>query len=100
MEVNNVSGTIMLVADIQAKRCRKIFLVEGIITTGVGLIVLAVFSIDRIKILSTEEHNLAISRIQRDKVGTDTVGPKEKTTWKLIWRSFSINVRVYNLPPF
>ncbi|TEB22529.1 MFS general substrate transporter [Coprinellus micaceus] len=70
---------------------RKIFLIEGLITTVFGLVLLFFVPEDpsKSKLLSPEERALAVARIDADRfVKTD--GKTEKTTWKLVWRSFNI----------
>ncbi|KAJ7759145.1 MFS general substrate transporter [Mycena metata] len=74
------------------KSWRKIFLVEGIITTGIGLICFVIIPTDpqRTRMLTPEEKALALARIDADQV-VRTYGRKEPTTLKLILRSFNIN---------
>ncbi|KAJ6498298.1 MFS general substrate transporter [Mycena vulgaris] len=74
------------------KSWRKIFLVEGIITTGIGLLCFVIIPTDpqRTRMLTAEEKALALARIDADQV-VRTYGRKEPTTFKLIWRSFNIN---------
>ncbi|KAF8216668.1 MFS general substrate transporter [Mycena galopus ATCC 62051] len=74
------------------KSWRKIFLVEGIITTGIGLLCFIIIPTDpeRTRMLSPEEKALALARIDADQV-VRTQGRKEPTTFKLIWKSFNIN---------
>ncbi|KAJ6519085.1 MFS general substrate transporter [Mycena sanguinolenta] len=77
------------------KSWRKIFLVEGIITTGFGLLCFFIIPTDpeRTRMLNAEERALALARIDADQV-IPTQGRKERTTLKLIWKSFNINVSI------
>ncbi|KAJ7753116.1 MFS general substrate transporter [Mycena maculata] len=77
------------------KSWRKIFLVEGIITTGIGLLCFIVIPTDpaRTHMLTDEERALALARIDADQV-VRTHGQKEPTTLKLVWRAFNINTTV------
>ncbi|KAF5320361.1 hypothetical protein D9611_011272 [Ephemerocybe angulata] len=72
------------------KTWRKIFLVEGIITTVFGLVLLLIVPGDpsKSKILNAAERRLALARIDADQV-IKTQGQKEKTTLKLVLRSFN-----------
>ncbi|KAJ7105461.1 MFS general substrate transporter [Mycena crocata] len=74
------------------KSWRKIFLIEGIMTTGIGLLCFVIIPTDpqRTRMLSAEEKSLALARIDADQV-VRTYGRKEPTTFGLIWRSFNIN---------
>ncbi|KAF7370378.1 MFS general substrate transporter [Mycena sanguinolenta] len=74
------------------KSWRKIFLIEGIITTGFGLLCFFIIPTDpeRTHMLNAEERALALARIDADQV-VSTQGRKERTTLKLIWKSFNIN---------
>ncbi|KAJ7255458.1 MFS general substrate transporter [Mycena haematopus] len=74
------------------KSWRKIFLIEGIITTGIGLLCFFIIPTDpeRTRMLTAEEKALALARIDADQI-VRTQGRKERTTFKLIWRSFNIN---------
>ncbi|KAH7324170.1 major facilitator superfamily transporter [Stachybotrys elegans] len=74
---------------------RIIFLVEGIITVGVGIISLYLFPADpsRTRILNEEERALAIARIFHDQ--PDIQDHKEKISWSLIKRGvLNVNVMV------
>ena len=76
----------------------QIFLIEGLITTVFGLLLLFFVPEDpsKSKLLSPEERALAVARIDADRfVKTD--GKTEKTTWKLVWRSFNIMVGILPL---
>ena len=42
--------------------------------------------------LNEEERELALRRIDADRT-VKSHGAKERTTWKLIWRSLNFNVR-------
>ncbi|KAF6742091.1 major facilitator superfamily domain-containing protein [Ephemerocybe angulata] len=72
------------------KTWRKIFLIEGIITTVFGLVLLLIVPEDpsKSKILNAAERKLALARIDADQV-IKTQGKKEKTTLKLVLRSFN-----------
>ncbi|KAJ7180788.1 MFS general substrate transporter [Mycena filopes] len=74
------------------KSWRKIFLVDGIITTGIGLACFIIIPTDpqRTRMLNPEEKVLALARIDADQV-VRTYGRKEPTTTRLILRSFNIN---------
>ncbi|XP_006461471.1 hypothetical protein AGABI2DRAFT_185708 [Agaricus bisporus var. bisporus H97] len=72
-------------------RWRKIFFVEGIVTIGIGLCLLVVIPEDirTTKMLNESERAMAIARVNADApVKVD--GMKEKSTWKLVLRSFNI----------
>ncbi|TFK23380.1 MFS general substrate transporter [Coprinopsis marcescibilis] len=72
------------------KTWRKIFLIEGVITTIFGLVLLFILPEDPTKsrLLTEEERKLALARIDADQV-IKTKGKKEKTTWPLILSSFN-----------
>jgi hypothetical protein len=83
----------------------QIFLVEGIITTLFGILLFFILPDDPVKsrLLSPEERRMVIARKIRDnahlarKDATASGahgGEPEKTTWKLVLRSFSFIVRV------
>lgn len=69
-------------------RWRKIFLIEGIITTGFGIFLLFFMPGDpsTTRMLNEEERKLAIARIDADQA-VKTGGQKEPTSLKLIWQS-------------
>lgn len=71
----------------------QIFLIEGLITTIFGLILLFFVPEDpsKSKLLTPEERALAVARIDADRI-VKSQGQLEKTTWKLVWRSFNIMV--------
>jgi len=73
------------------KRWRKIFFVEGIITLAIGFALLFIMPDDprKTKMLNESERSLAIARINADAT-VKTDGVKEKTTLKLILRSFNL----------
>ncbi|WQF82900.1 Putative major facilitator superfamily, MFS transporter superfamily [Colletotrichum destructivum] len=72
---------------------RNIFLVEGIITVGVGIISLYLFPADpsKTRIFNEEERSLAMARIFHDQPAIRE--HKEKITWGLIKRGV-VNVNV------
>ena len=74
---------------------RKIFLVEGIITTGIGTICLFIIPADPeiSRLLTNDERTLALNRIAADRV----VGNfrREKTTLRLVLRAFNFNVSTF-----
>ncbi|KAI5117897.1 hypothetical protein M0805_001554 [Coniferiporia weirii] len=74
------------------KSWRKIFLIEGIITTGIGILGFLIFPADsqNTRMLSKSERALAIARISADQV-VSTNGRKERTTLELVGRAFSFN---------
>ncbi|KAJ3517997.1 hypothetical protein NMY22_g13843 [Coprinellus aureogranulatus] len=69
---------------------RKIFLIEGVITTVFGIILVLIVPEDpsKSRIFNEEERKLALARIDADQV-VKTQGRKEKTTLKLVLRSFN-----------
>ncbi|RXW12939.1 hypothetical protein EST38_g12914 [Candolleomyces aberdarensis] len=69
---------------------RKIFLIEGLITLIFGLLLLVICPEDpnKSRILNEEERALAIARIDADQV-VKTQGQKERTTVRLVLRSFN-----------
>ncbi|KZT19730.1 MFS general substrate transporter [Neolentinus lepideus HHB14362 ss-1] len=71
---------------------RKIFLVEGIITSGFGLLCFLIIPDDpqRSSLLSEDEKLLAIARITADQV-VSTGGRKERTSLRLVLRAFNFN---------
>ncbi|KAF9484537.1 MFS general substrate transporter [Pholiota conissans] len=73
------------------KSWRKIFFVEGIITTGIGLILFFIIPDDPLttKIFSPAERELAIARMNADAVFKND-GKKEATTLKLFLQSFNL----------
>ncbi|KAF6747659.1 major facilitator superfamily domain-containing protein [Ephemerocybe angulata] len=70
---------------------RKIFLVEGLITTIFGLVLLFIVPEDpsKSRLLSVQERKLAMARIDAGQI-VKTQGLKEKTTAKLVLRSFNL----------
>ncbi|KAF8954838.1 MFS general substrate transporter [Flammula alnicola] len=80
------------------KSWRKIFFVEGIITTGVGLLLLVIIPSDPLKsrMLNEAERKLAIARLNADQI-IKTNGKREPTTLKLVARSFNIWTMVCSL---
>ncbi|KAJ3533964.1 hypothetical protein NMY22_g7119 [Coprinellus aureogranulatus] len=87
-----IASGLLRVSDIGSVRSwRKIFLVEGLITTVFGLILLFFVPEDpsKSKLLTAEERALAVARIDADRI-VKSEGKLEKTTWKLVWRSFNI----------
>lgn len=79
LSVPNIGGVV---------RWRKIFLIEGIITTGLGVFLLFFMPGDpsTTTILNEEERKIAIARIDADQA-VKTGGRKEPTSLKLIFRS-------------
>lgn len=73
------------------KSWRKIFLIEGIITMAIGIVLLFIMPEDprTTKLLSESERVLAIARMNADAT-VKRDGRKEKTTMKLVLRSFNI----------
>ncbi|TFK53258.1 MFS general substrate transporter [Heliocybe sulcata] len=71
---------------------RKIFLVEGIITSGFGLVCFLVIPDDpqRSRLLSAEQKVLAMARIADDQV-VSTGGRTERTSLRLVLRAFNFN---------
>jgi len=76
-----------------ASSWRKIFLVEGIITLGVGILCFFFLPDDpaNSKFLTEDEKVLAKNRIIADRVGNVRSAAKEKTTWALVKMSFNFN---------
>ncbi|KAF8575940.1 MFS general substrate transporter [Ramaria rubella] len=76
---------------------RKIFLVEGIITTGIGLICLFLIPNDpeHSRLLTNEERTLALKRIAADRVVKGS--QREKTSLKLVLRAFNLNTFINTL---
>ncbi|TFK24302.1 MFS general substrate transporter [Coprinopsis marcescibilis] len=74
---------------------RKIFLIEGIITTAWGISLFWILPTDPAtsKMLNEEERKLALARIDADQI-VKTGGVKEKTTWRLVIRSFNFNTTI------
>ncbi|KAF8892196.1 MFS general substrate transporter [Infundibulicybe gibba] len=74
------------------KSWRKIFLVEGIITTGFGLLCMIIIPADpqTSRMLRPEERELALARISADQP-VDNHGKKEHTTMRLVLRSLNFN---------
>ncbi|KAJ7334300.1 MFS general substrate transporter [Mycena albidolilacea] len=88
-----LASGLLHVGDIgSVKSWRKIFLIEGIMTTGIGLLCFIIIPTDpeRTRMLTPEEKALALARIDADRV-VQTQGRKEPTTLRLIWKSFNIN---------
>lgn len=74
---------------------RKVFFIEGIITTGFGLLCFLIIPTDpqRTRIFKPAERALALARIDADQA-VRTNGRKESTTLRLVWRSFNINTMI------
>jgi len=74
------------------KSWRKIFLVEGIITTCIGLLCVIILPADpqKTRMLSETERALALARLSADEV-VATRGRKERTTLRLVLRAFNFN---------
>ncbi|KAF9269214.1 MFS general substrate transporter [Marasmius fiardii PR-910] len=87
-----LASGILSVDDIgTVKSWRKIFLV-GIITTGIGLLCFLILPTDpqHTRMFNEEERALALARLDADQ-SVETQGRKEKTSLKLIIRSFNFN---------
>ncbi|KLO05691.1 MFS general substrate transporter [Schizopora paradoxa] len=80
------------------KSWRKIFLVEGVITTGIGLLCVLFMPADpqKTRLLSEPERALALARLSADQV-IATRGRKERTTLRLVIRAFNFNTAIYAL---
>ncbi|KAF9466151.1 MFS general substrate transporter [Collybia nuda] len=89
------SGILSLPDIGMVKSWRKIFLVEGIITTGFGLLCFLIIPADpqHTRMLNEEERSLALARIDADQV-VRTRGHKERTSVKLVLRSFSLSTTI------
>ncbi|KAF9565867.1 MFS general substrate transporter [Agrocybe pediades] len=76
----------------KVQRWRKIFLIEGIITTGLGILLLFFMPGDPTtsRLLSNKERAIVLKRMDADQV-VQTAGRKERTTFKLVLRSFNFN---------
>ncbi|TFK53257.1 MFS general substrate transporter [Heliocybe sulcata] len=74
---------------------RKIFLVEGIITTGFGLLCFIIIPDDPrySKMLNEEERALALARIEADQP-VSKGGKRGRTTVELVMRAFNFNTVV------
>lgn len=74
------------------KSWRKVFLIEGIITTGFGLLCFLILPLDpqHTRMLNEEERALALARIDADQA-VKTQGRREQATFKLVLRSFSFH---------
>ncbi|KAK0188625.1 MFS general substrate transporter [Armillaria mellea] len=77
---------------------RKIFLVEGMITSGFGFLCFIILPTDPqyTRMLTPEERILALARIDADQT-TRAGGIREKTTWKLVWRAFNFNTALCSI---
>lgn len=71
---------------------RKIFLVEGVITTGLGVISLFIIPADpeRSRLFTKAERALALKRIAADRVMKSS--KREKTRLSLVLRALNFNV--------
>ncbi|KAH9479326.1 putative transporter [Psilocybe cubensis] len=88
-----LASGLLSVSDIgDVQRWRKIFLIEGIITIGFGILLIFFMPADPTvtRLFNDEERELAIARLDADQV-VKTGGRKEPTTWKLVLRSFNFN---------
>ncbi|KAJ3524720.1 hypothetical protein NMY22_g10874 [Coprinellus aureogranulatus] len=95
-----LASGLLKVADMgSVKTWRKIFLIEGLITTIFGLILLFIVPEDpsKSKILNDAERKLAMQRIDAEQI-VKSQGQKEKTTVKLVLRSFNFMVRTVQIP--
>ncbi|KAL4266488.1 MFS transporter superfamily protein [Pleurotus pulmonarius] len=74
---------------------RKVFFIEGIITTGFGLLCFLIIPTDpqHTRIFTPAERALALARIDADQA-VRTNGRKESTTLRLVWRSFNVNTMI------
>ncbi|KAF9048338.1 MFS general substrate transporter [Hymenopellis radicata] len=74
---------------------RKIFLIEGMITTGFGLLCVFILPGDPqySRMLSSDERALALVRIDADQA-TRTGGKRERTSLRLVIRAFNINTAI------
>ncbi|KAF9269207.1 MFS general substrate transporter [Marasmius fiardii PR-910] len=96
-----LASGILSVDDIgTVKSWRKIFLVDltkyiGIITTGIGLLCFLILPTDpqHTRMFNEEERALALARLDADQ-SVKTQGRKEKTSLKLIIRSFNFNTTI------
>jgi hypothetical protein len=79
---------------------RKIFFVEGLITTGIGVVCLFIIPADpeRSRLLTKEERVLALKRIALDRVMRSS--KREKTRLSLVLRAFNFNVSVTRIIVF
>ncbi|KLO05690.1 MFS general substrate transporter [Schizopora paradoxa] len=77
---------------------RKIFLVEGIITTSIGLLCIIIIPADpqKTRLLSESERALALARLSADQA-VATRGRKERTTLHLVIQAFNFNTAIYTL---
>ncbi|RDB15354.1 hypothetical protein Hypma_004653 [Hypsizygus marmoreus] len=88
-----LSSGILATDDIGSiKSWRKIFLVEGIITTGFGSICVFIIPADpqHTRMFNPAERALALARIDADQP-VRTQGRKEPTSLALVWRAFNFN---------
>ncbi|KAF8902354.1 MFS general substrate transporter [Gymnopilus junonius] len=76
----------------QVTRWRKIFLIEGILTSGIGVFLFFFMPADptKTRLLNERERVLAIARLNADQV-VKTSGKKERTSFRLVLHSFSFN---------
>ncbi|KAF9466150.1 MFS general substrate transporter [Collybia nuda] len=91
-----LASGLLAVPDIgTVKSWRKIFLVEGIITLGFGLLCFFIIPTDpqSSRFLTEEERILALARIDADRV-VQAHGRRERTTTKLVLRSFSLSTTI------
>ncbi|KAG5725050.1 hypothetical protein E4T56_gene12406 [Termitomyces sp. T112] len=87
-----LASGLLSVPDIgSVKSWRKIFLIEGIITTGFGLLCFLILPNDPgdTRLLNAKERAMALARIEADQV-VKTYNHREKTTLNLILRSLSL----------
>jgi len=80
------------------KSWRKIFLVEGIVTTCIGLLCIIIIPADpqKTRMLSESERALALARMSADQA-VATRGRKERTTLRLVLRAFNFNTALCTL---
>ncbi|KAL0961512.1 hypothetical protein HGRIS_006452 [Hohenbuehelia grisea] len=74
------------------KSWRKIFFVEGIITTIIGIICIVIIPTDpeHSRMLTAEERTLALARVDADQA-VKTKGLRENISWRLMGRAFNFN---------
>ncbi|KAJ7091474.1 MFS general substrate transporter [Mycena belliarum] len=97
-----LASGLLHVGDIgSVKSWRKIFLVEGIMTTGIGLLCFFMIPTDpqHTRMLNPEERALALARIDADQA-VRTYGRKEPTTFRLVLNYTLANISFQGLSLF